>query len=162
MMDPSISNLPQLTLGCCILYLHTDTDTCMHICRSDCSSSRPRSDLALGAVRSVYTLSICMPKLALDVSIHVYMQQMTLADHIFRCIIFHSRCCVRNKCRTKHPGTKHPMPFFDTPDKTSHAVFVTPDKTSHAIFAAPDKTSHVISATPEKTSHTLFKAYESA
>ena len=27
-----------------------------------------------------------------------------------------------NTCgsRTKHPGTKHPMPFFATPDKTSH------------------------------------------
>ena len=48
--------------------------------------------------------------------------------------------------RTKHPGTKHPMPFFYTPDITSHAVFVTPDITSHAIFATPDKTSHTQSA----------------
>ena len=68
--------------------------------------------------------------------------------------------------RTKHPRTKHPMPFFDTPDKTSHKdlpprtkhpmLFLSPPHiTSHAIFAAPDKTSHTISATPDKTSHLL-------
>ena len=66
--------------------------------------------------------------------------------------------------RTKHPGTKHPMPFFlhpgqnipqrfATPGKTSHAVFVTPDITSHAVFVTPDITSHAIFATPDKTSH---------
>ena len=27
--------------------------------------------------------------------------------------------CELVECRTKHPATKHPMPFFDTPDKTS-------------------------------------------
>ena len=27
---------------------------------------------------------------------------------------------VSNGSRTKHPGTKHPMPLFATPDKTSH------------------------------------------
>ena len=31
MMGPSISNKPQMTFGL-LLYLHTDTDTCMHIC----------------------------------------------------------------------------------------------------------------------------------
>ena len=57
----------------------------------------------------------------------------------------------------RYTGTKHPMPFFDTPDKTSRI-----DLPSHAVFVTPDKTPHDISATPDKTSHTLFKAYERA
>ena len=38
--------------------------------------------------------------------------------------------------RTKHPGTKHPMPFFDTPDKTSHKDL--PPRTKHPMqFLSP-------------------------
>ena len=40
----------------------------------------------LGAVRSGFTLFVCMPILVLDVII--YMQQITSADNIFRCIYF--------------------------------------------------------------------------
>ena len=38
--------------------------------------------------------------------------------------------------RTKHPGTKHPMPFFYTPDKTSHKDL--PPRTKHpTLFLSP-------------------------
>ena len=46
------------------------------------------------------------------------------------------------ECRTKHPGTKHPMPFFATPDKTSHIDL--PPRTKHPMqFLSPrgDKNS---------------------
>ena len=37
---------------------------------------------------------------------------------------------------TKHPRTKHPMPFFDTPDKTSHKDL--PPRTKHPmLFLSP-------------------------
>ena len=50
-----------------------------------------------------------------------YLQQATSADNIFRCIFFLDALRVneKNECRTKHPETKHPMPFFAFPDKTS-------------------------------------------
>ena len=68
---------------------------------------------------------------------------------------------IRAECRTKHPGTKHSMPFFDTLDKTSR-IDLSPGQNIPCSFVTPDKTSHAISATLDKTSHTLFKAYESA
>ena len=36
------------------------------------------------------------------------------------------------ECRTKHPGTKHPMPFFATPDKTSRIDL--PPRTKHPML----------------------------
>ena len=40
------------------------------------------------------------------------------------------------ECRTKHPGTKHPMPFFSTPDKTSRIDL--PPRTKHPMqFLSP-------------------------
>ena len=44
----------------------------------------PDQTVPLGTVSSGSTLFVCMPKLALDISI--YMQQTTSADYIFRCI----------------------------------------------------------------------------
>ena len=42
----------------------------------------------------------------------------------------------RDGSRTKHPGTKHPMPFFYTPDKTSHKDL--PPRTKHpTLFLSP-------------------------
>ena len=56
------------------------------------------------------------------------------------------------------PRTKHPMLFFVTPDKTSHAIYAT--KTSHAIYATPNKTSQAVFVTPYKTSHPYFKIFK--
>ena len=40
------------------------------------------------------------------------------------------------ECRTKHSGTKHPMPFFATPDKTSRIDL--PPRTKHPMqFLSP-------------------------
>ena len=40
------------------------------------------------------------------------------------------------ECRTKHPGTKHPMPFFATPYKTSRMDL--PPRTKHPMqFLSP-------------------------
>ena len=40
------------------------------------------------------------------------------------------------ECRTKHPGTNHPMPFFATPDKTSRIDL--PPRTKHPMqFLSP-------------------------
>ena len=41
-----------------------------------------------------------------------------------------------SECRTKHPGTKHPMPFFVTLDKTSRIDL--PPRTKHPMqFLSP-------------------------
>ena len=57
--------------------------------------------------------------------------------------------------RTKHPGTKHPMPFFATPDKTSHSVFVIPD--IHPMLFLSTRTKHPMSFLPPRTKHPTLR-----
>ena len=60
--------------------------------------------------------------------------------------------CQKNGDRTKHPRTKHPMPFFATLDKTSHR-FATLDKMSHAVFVT--RTKHPMPFLPPWTKHPM-------
>ena len=54
---------------------------------------------------------------------------------------------------TKHPGTKHPMQVFDTPDKTSHKDL--PPNTKHLMLFLSPLTKHLMPflPSPDKTSH---------
>ena len=57
------------------------------------------------------------------------------------------------ECRTKHPGTKHPMPFFDTPDKTSHIDL--PPRTKHLMQFLSPRTKHPMPFLPPRTKHPM-------
>ena len=66
------------------------------------------------------------------------------------------------ECRTKHPGTKHPMPFFATADKTSR-IYLSPrtkhpmqflsPRTKHPMPFLPPRTKHPMSFLPPRTKH---------
>ena len=66
------------------------------------------------------------------------------------------------ECRTKHPGTKHPVPFFYTPDKTSRIdlpprtkrpmQFLLP-RTKHPMQFLPPRTKHPMPFLPPRTKH---------
>ena len=68
--------------------------------------------------------------------------------------------------RTKHPGTKHPMPFFDTPDKTSHKdlpprtkhpmLFLSP-RTKHPMLFLSPRTKHPMPLLPPRTKHPTLR-----
>ena len=53
------------------------------------------------------------------------------------------------ECRTKHPTTKHPMPFFDTPDKTSRIDL--PSRTKHPMQFLSPRTEHTMLFLPPWT-----------
>ena len=57
------------------------------------------------------------------------------------------------ECRTKHPGTKHPMPFFDIPDKTSRIDLPTPTK--HPVQFLSPRTKHPMPFLPPRTKHPM-------
>ena len=57
------------------------------------------------------------------------------------------------ECRTKHPGTKHPMPFFDTPDKTSRIDL--PPRTKHPMQILSPRTKHPMPFLPPRTKHPM-------
>ena len=57
------------------------------------------------------------------------------------------------ECRTKHPETKHPMPFFDTPDKTSHTDL--PPRTKHPMQLLSPRTKHPMPFLPPRTKHPM-------
>ena len=58
------------------------------------------------------------------------------------------------ECRTKHPGTKHPMPFFATPDKTSRINL--PPRTKHPMQFLSPRTKHPMPFLPPRTKHTML------
>ena len=58
------------------------------------------------------------------------------------------------ECRTKHPGTKHPMPFFDTPDKTSRIDL--PPRTKHPMQFLSPRTKHPMPFLPPWTKHPML------
>ena len=57
------------------------------------------------------------------------------------------------ECRTKHPGTKHPMPFFVTPDKTSRIDL--PPRTKHPMQFLSPRTKHPMPFLPPRTKHPM-------
>ena len=57
------------------------------------------------------------------------------------------------ECKTKHPGTKHPMPFFDTPDKTSRIDL--PPRTKHPMQFLSLRTKHPMPFLPPWTKHPM-------
>ena len=57
------------------------------------------------------------------------------------------------ECRTKHPGTKHPMPFFDIPDKTSRIDL--PPRTKHPMQFLSPRTKHPMPFLPPRTKHPM-------
>ena len=80
----------------------------------------------LGTAR--YRMSVgCISQTTLIMLIaHVAISQRILQIRQARYSILHNfvvcnkrNSQIRAECRTKHPGTKHSMPFFDTLDKTS-------------------------------------------
>ena len=58
------------------------------------------------------------------------------------------------ECRTKHPGTKHPMPFFATPDKTSRINL--PPRTKHPMQFLSPRTKHPMPFLPPRTKHPML------
>ena len=58
-----------------------------------------------------------------------------------------------DECRTKHPGTKHPMPFFSTPDKTSRINL--PPRTKHPMQFLSPWTKHPMPLLPSRTKHPM-------
>ena len=58
------------------------------------------------------------------------------------------------ECRTKHPGTKHPMPFFATPDKTSRINL--PPQTKHPMQFLSPRTKHPMPFLPPRTKHPML------
>ena len=58
------------------------------------------------------------------------------------------------ECRTKHPGTKHPMPFFATPDKTSRINL--PPLTKHPMQFLSPRTKHPMPFSPPRTKHPML------
>ena len=59
----------------------------------------------------------------------------------------------RSKCRTKHPRTKHPMPYFDTSDKTSHKDL--PPRTKHPMLFLSPWTKHPMPFLSPWTKHPM-------
>ena len=59
-----------------------------------------------------------------------------------------------HECRTKHPGTKHPMPFFATPDKTSRINL--PPRTKHPMQFLSPRTKHPMPFLPPRTKHPML------
>ena len=57
------------------------------------------------------------------------------------------------ECRTKHRGTKHPKPFFATPDKTSRIDL--PPRTKHPIRILSPRTKHPMPLLPPRTKHPM-------
>ena len=51
------------------------------------------------------------------------------------------------------PGTKHPMPFFDTPDKTSRINLLT--RTKHPMQFLSPRTKHPMPFLPPRTKHPM-------
>ena len=58
------------------------------------------------------------------------------------------------ECRTKHPGTKHPMPFFATPDKTSRINL--PPRTKHPMQFLSPRTKHPMPFLPPWTKRPML------
>ena len=73
---------------------------------------------------------------------------------------------IRHECRTKHPRTKHPVPFFDTLDKASLRDLPTQTKhpmqflspwTKYPMPFLPPRTKHPMPFLPPRTKHpTLY------
>ena len=66
------------------------------------------------------------------------------------------------ECRTNHPATKHPMPLFATPDKTSrinlplwtkHPMQFLSPRTKHPMPFLPPRTKHPTLLLPPRTKH---------
>ena len=55
---------------------------------------------------------------------------------------------------TKHPGTKHPMSFFATPDKTSRNNL--PPRTKHPMQFLSPRTKHPMPFLPPRTKHPML------
>ena len=57
------------------------------------------------------------------------------------------------ECRTKHLGTKHPMPFFDTPNKTPRIDL--PPRTKHPMQFLSPWTKHPMPFLSPRTKHPM-------
>ena len=78
------------------------------------------------------------------------------ADSIYACEVRIYLCFEMspNECRTKHPRTKHPMPFFATPDKTS--LINLPPRTKHPMQFLSPRTKHPMPFLPPRTKHPML------
>ena len=80
-------------------------------------------------------------------------QLVSFRGHLIRIYTdFHTNW--KYECRTKHPGTKHPMPFFATPDKTSR--FNLPPRTKHPMQFLSPRTKHPMPFLPPRTKHPML------
>ena len=68
-------------------------------------------------------------------------------------MIFHENHLLADGSRTKQPGTKHPMTFLDTPDKTSHKDL--PARTKHPMLILSPRTKHPMPFLPPRTKHPM-------
>ena len=69
-------------------------------------------------------------------------------------LLFFQKINCGTECRTKHPGTKHPMPFFATPDKTSRINL--PPRTKHPMQFLSPRTKHPVPFLPPRTKHPML------
>ena len=58
------------------------------------------------------------------------------------------------RSRSKHPWTKHPMNFFENPEKTSHKDL--PSRTQYPMQFLPPQTKRPMPFTTPWTIHTIF------
>ena len=72
----------------------------------------------------------------------------TLRNSVLKC------SCTQFECRTKHPGTKHPMPFFANPHKTSRINL--PPRTKHPMQFLSPRTKHPMPFLPPRTKHPML------
>ena len=75
---------------------------------------------------------------------------ISLSKVCWRCVVL----TIYEECRTKQPGTKHPMPFFATPDKTSRINL--PPRTKHPMQFLSPRTKHPMPFLPPRTKHPML------
>ena len=115
------------------------------------------------AVGILLTLLLLVVVVELSVCLLRKMNQLLLEDcrpalrnrQKFHSITFTSEPIMsQSECRTKHPWTKHPMPFFATPDKTSHINL--PPRTKHPMQFLSPRTKHPMPFLPPRTKHPML------